>query len=102
MASGSAFALAQSAGAAGIGVAGNAAIGGITAGITGTITALGAKMFVCFNWKSSSVSKMSPFLGHALLEYPISIILGIAIFSLNILVFRACNIIFKQSRSNIM
>jgi len=50
------FALAQSAGAAGIGVAGNAAIGGITAGITGGFTALGSYMFVCFNYKSSSVS----------------------------------------------
>jgi len=39
------FALAQSAGAAGIGVAGNAAIGGITAGITGGFTALGSYMF---------------------------------------------------------
>ena len=48
VASGSAFALAQSAGAAGIGVAGNAAIGGITAGITGGFTALGSYMFVCF------------------------------------------------------
>ncbi len=49
VASGSFFALCQSAGAAGIGVAGNAAIG-ITGGITSGITALGAMMFlpVCF------------------------------------------------------
>ncbi len=48
VAPGSAFALLQSAGAAGIGAAGNAAIAGITGGITGGITALGARMFVCF------------------------------------------------------
>ncbi|KAL9952969.1 hypothetical protein ACROYT_G040302 [Oculina patagonica] len=45
VASGSFFALCQSAGAAGIGVAGNAAIG-ITGGITSGITALGAMMFL--------------------------------------------------------
>ncbi|KAL9952971.1 hypothetical protein ACROYT_G040305 [Oculina patagonica] len=45
VAPGSAFALLQSAGAAGIGAAGNAAIAGITGGITGGITALGARMF---------------------------------------------------------
>ena len=57
VASGSLFALAQSAGAAGIGAAGNAAIGGITAGITGSFTALGSYVFVCFNYKSCSVNR---------------------------------------------
>ena len=55
-ASGSLFGLAQSAGAAGIGVAGNTAIGGITAGIAGGLTALKNRVFVCFNYKSCSVN----------------------------------------------
>ena len=53
---GGVFSVLQSAGAAGIGVAGNTAIGGITAGITGGLTALGSYVFVCFNYKSCSVN----------------------------------------------
>ena len=53
---GGVFSVLQSAGAAGIGAAGNTAIGGITAGITGGFTALGNYVFVCFNYKSCSVN----------------------------------------------
>ena len=75
VASGSAFAALQSAGMVGIGAAGNAAIGGITAGITGGFTALGSYMFVCLNYKSTSVSNMCPFFGHVSLISFISFIM---------------------------
>ena len=97
-ASGSLFGLAQSAGAAGVGVAGNAAIGGITAGITGGLTALGNFMFVCFNYKSCSICLAfgTCFINFLLiiillLKNPVFINLAITIFSLSIIVFCACS-----------
>ena len=62
---GSLFALAQSAGAAGIGAAGNAAI----CGLFGGIGAFGANMIVCFNFNLSNVFRMST--RHVLLGYTI-------------------------------